>query len=545
MENCNFAAMQVEKTSALQFDKTTVSYAETGFFGKLILDYLKGDPFLTPFYHRTARLDAFGEQMEEKAKSYGHRSVLVSALKRQYAAAKLPLKNVLPLENEESFTITTGHQVCLFTGPLYFLYKIVSIINTCKSLKEQYADKEFVPVFWMATEDHDFAEANHFITPSGKVEWESGQGGAVGRMDTVGMEALLDSFKDQFGVGYGAAELTKLFSDSYIKHKNIADATRYLVHHLFGKYGVVIIDGDDPELKAVMTPYFEKDIFENSAFEAVEQSSAALGAQYKTQVTPREINIFYLGDELRERIVKNGDGQFDVLNTSISFSEAELKAALISNPADFSPNVILRPLYQEVILPNLAYIGGGGELAYWFQLKGMFDCMDVPFPVLMLRNSVGVLSRENKESMDQNGLTIQDLFTDALTLERKILATDNTVDLSLSKEMAAVQDLFDALANRLGEMDATLIESTKSGMAKTSRTITNLEKKLERAARRKHQDAIAKFEKLQASFVVNGGLQERVYNYSFLYLLVGDGLIDGLIDSLDPFDANFSVLTES
>lgn len=536
--------MQIEKQPAVKFKKDLISYADTGFFGGLILDYLSGNDFLEPFYNRPPALDSFGGQIAEKTENYKIRAELCQALKGQYSSAKLPVQNVLPLESKDAFTITTGHQVCLFTGPLYFLFKIVSVINTCKALKTQHTDKDFVPVFWMATEDHDFEEANHFITPEGKVEWESGQGGAVGRMKTEGTDALIAELKAHFGLGYRAAELVKLFEDAYVKHDTIAAATRWLVHQLFGKYGVVVVDGDDPALKALVAPLFLEEAKNQISFEAVTETSQRLSENYKTQVMPREINLFYLADQLRERIVQNDRGDFEVLNSDIVFTTEELEKELQAHPENFSPNVILRPLYQEVILPNLAYIGGGGELAYWFQLKDMFDKFGVTFPVLMLRNSVGVLSQENTALMDEISISIPDLFSTTLELENKILAADDNLDLSLEKERKQIEDIFADMAARLGETDSTLVDSVSSGLARTTRITSNLEKKLKRAERKKHSQTIEKFERLNKSFVVNGGLQERVYNYSFLYMAYGEGLIDELLESLDPFDFRFTVLSE-
>lgn len=536
--------MQVETKKPLKFQKIPIPYGDTGFFGKLILDYLNDDSFLKPFYNRRPVLDSFEAQMAEKKKSYHHREALVSALNGQYGRAKLPIKNISALADENAFTITTGHQVCLFTGPLYFIYKIVSVINTCRKLKEKHPSQTFVPVFWMATEDHDFEEANHFITPKGKIEWESGQGGAVGQMKTVEMEEVLESIKSVLGIGYRSAELYKLFENAYVKHNNIADATRYLVHQLFGKYGVVVVDGDDAALKSLVNPLFEREVLEGLSYEKVSETSAPLAQQYKQQVTPRELNLFYLDDQFRDRLVKTEEGRYEVLHSTFSFTEEKLLEAMKSSPEKFSPNVILRPLYQEAILPNLAYIGGGGELAYWFQLKDMFDAFGIPFPVLMLRNSAGLLTEENVQAMKDAGYDYSDLFSSSLEMTNLMVEAEEGKNLSLNEEWVKMQALFSELENKLGEMDQTLRDSVKSGEARTHRVVTNLEKKWQRAARKKHENSIEKFEKLKSDFIVNGGLQERVYNYSYGYLAFGDGLIDELLANLDPFDFSFSVLSE-
>ncbi len=350
-----------------EFAVEYIPYAETGCFSRVVMDFLNDDAKLRPFYGRRAEPESFAGQMEEKEAHYAHRDTLVRALRRQYETAGLKQPTIDALADANTYTITTGHQVCLFGGPLYFFYKIITAVNTCRRLSEMYPDKSFVPVFWMATEDHDFAEANHFYVPTGRVEWESGQGGAVGRMKTVGMDDVEADMRELLGTGYRSEELIALFHKAYAEHDTIADATRYFVHSLFGHLGVIAIDGDDRELKAAAAPMFRRELLEGLAGKAMRNTNEALSEHYPLQVHPRDINLFYLGDQLRERIVAEGDDHFAVLNTRLRFTREELLAELDAHPERFSPNVALRPVYQEAILPNLAYIGGGGELAYWFQ----------------------------------------------------------------------------------------------------------------------------------------------------------------------------------
>src|SRR5690606_18423196 len=230
----NLAPMIMENTDTIKFVKESIPYSETGFFGKMPLDYLSGNENLRSFYGRLPAIESFEGQMEEKSKNYRNRHPLISALTNQYAAAKLTTPAIELLKSDNAFTITTGHQVCLFTGPLYFFYKIISAINTCKLLKKRHPENDFVPIFWMATEDHDFEEANHFFLPSGKIEWESGQGGAVGRMKTEGMDEIAEELTNKIGIGYTSAELTALCKKAYVKPSTIADATSCLLSRVVG-----------------------------------------------------------------------------------------------------------------------------------------------------------------------------------------------------------------------------------------------------------------------------------------------------------------------
>jgi bacillithiol biosynthesis cysteine-adding enzyme BshC len=489
-------------------------------------------------------LESFQKRIEEKSKEYEHRKILVSALEAQYERAGLKSQSIDKLLDENTFTVTTGHQVCLFTGPLYSFYKIISTINTCTKLSQTYPTYNFVPVFWMATEDHDFAEANHFFLSNGKkVEWESGQGGAVGRMKLVGMEELVEELKEFLGIGYHSGEIIELFEKAYLNHSTVTEASRYLVHHFFNEYGVVSIDGDDSMLKSTMISRFSKELMDSTSFKAVSDTNHRLKTHYPLQVTPRDINLFYLGDQLRERITRKPNGDFEVLNTSMEFSSDEILTELENHPERFSPNVVLRPLYQEVILPNLAYIGGGGELNYWFQLKGVFEEFGVSYPILMLRNSVMVINQANSRRMDKLGLTLEGLFQNsAYELERELVEETSDEVLNLKEAHDKLEGLFLELEHKLKRVDKLLEKSVRSGFARSERIIKNLEKKMLRAEKKKHEILIGRLEKIRSDLFPRDGLQERILNFSALYEEFGSELINILVQNLDPFSGDFMVL---
>jgi len=348
----------------------------------LICDYLDGKPELKSFYNRFPRLENFKAQINQKELSFSteNRKVLVSVLKSQYEnieSSHITNQHIDSLKSENTFTITTGHQLNLFTGPLYFLYKIVSAINLSNELKTKYPEYNFVPVYWMATEDHDFDEINYFNFKGKKFQWNRDASGAVGELSMEGLDAVLDLFSQDLGSGTHAEDLKTLFREAYLDHDNLADATRFLANALFKDYGLVIVDANDSDLKRLFIPQMETELQNQTSFDAVSKTNEALSSiskDYKIQVNPREINLFYLTKNLRERIVFQ-DAVYQVLNTNITWSKSEIEKELLAHPERFSPNVIMRPLYQEVILPNLCYIGGGGELAYWMQLKDYFEAV--------------------------------------------------------------------------------------------------------------------------------------------------------------------------
>jgi bacillithiol biosynthesis cysteine-adding enzyme BshC len=350
-----------------------IPFKKTGYFSNLICDYLDEKETLKPFFNRFSSLDNFKDQLLEKQANFPieNRTVLNGAMKRQYANIDISRSTELHIEllkDKSTFTVVTGHQLNLFTGPLYFLYKIISTINLTQQLKEVYPNYNFVPVYWMATEDHDFDEINYFNFKGKKLQWNKIASGAVGHLNTDGLDDIYDMFSLEIGMGQNAEELKALFKKAYLEHSNLTDATRYLANELFGEYGLVIVDGDDRELKKLLVPYAKMDILENSGYKAVSETSQKLEQlpeNYGIQVNPREINYFYLKDGVRERIIEE-NGLFYINDTDLRFTEEEVLKELENYPERFSPNVISRPLYQEIILPNLCYIGGGGELASYF-----------------------------------------------------------------------------------------------------------------------------------------------------------------------------------
>ena len=299
-----------------------VSFKKTGYFSDLICDYLEENPHVENFYHRFPNIKSFADQIIDKKDHFSAdtRATLVTALKEQYANTEMSHATRLHLEKlgkTSTFTVTTGHQLNLFTGPLYFLYKIISTLNLCERLSREYPEYHFVPVYWMATEDHDFEEINFFNFKGKKIQWHQDRGGAVGRLSTEGLPAVFERFSADLGTGTNADTLRYIFTKAYLEHSNLSEATRYLANTLFGEYGLVVVDGDSPALKRLFVPYLKEELLEQSSYKGVMQKAEALKAlNYPVQVNPREINLFYLDDGLRKRIVYNEDG-WKVLDTNI------------------------------------------------------------------------------------------------------------------------------------------------------------------------------------------------------------------------------------
>ncbi len=507
-------------------DILEISYQDTNFFSKLILDYLSEDVKLSPFVSCFPSLDNLGEQILKKQAHTVDRKSLVQVLKEQnsdYVISNKTQDNIDSLLSKNTFTVTTGHQLCLFTGPLYFIYKIISTINLVEQLQKKYPNNSFVPIFWMASEDHDLEEINHIHLFGKKIVWNTDQKGMVGKMNLSGLASVLDELELSLGNSKNAKELVSVFRDAYLKYNSLADATRYLVNQLFGKFGLVVLDGNDVSLKKSFIPVIEKDILQKGFQQSIKDCTSHLQKSYKKQVHIRERNFFKVSENSRERI-----------NNTVHKQEID------NHPDSFSPNVFLRCLYQEMILPNIAYIGGGAEIAYWMQLKFVFEQENIPFPVLLLRNSVMLLDMKQNKRRKELGLSLRDLFLEEDELERRFILSKKELDISINSEVKQIELAYKNLFKKI--TDASLRASAISQFHKQKKVFKNLEKKLLKLEKMKHKASLKQIRKLKRNLFPNNDLQERILNFSSFYLTHGNSFIEIMKDNLNPLKPNFVVL---
>ena len=539
------------KSEIKLMDAACISYKETGYFSQTVTDYLEDKPELRPFYSNRPDWDGFKALLKNK-KVIGNRALLAQVLTKQYQSIPESDSRNYPsvknntdlLKSENTYTITTGHQLNIFAGPLYFIYKIVTAIKLASQLKEKFPDKNFVPVYWMASEDHDFAEINYTNIGGKKVHWWHEASGATGRIDPVSIRQALNQYKGVLGLDHHAEELAEIVENAYAKFDKLADATRYLVNALFGQYGLVIIDADDHDLKKQFAHIIEEDIIEQHSSKNIETTNEQLKKLHvHIQVNPREINFFYLSDGLRERIIFE-DGVYKVLNTEISFSKEELQKEIQTMPEHFSPNVVMRPLYQEYILPNIAYVGGGAEVVYWLELKSNFEYYKVDFPILILRNSGLVIPKQSASKVTRMGLPLCELFKSTDAIKTNWIKQHSNHELSLKEEWSELQQTLEKIKSRSSKIDPTLAQSTSAIQARLEHAIERLEKKLVRAEKKNYHTRLEQIDHIKAELFPKDSLQERTENFGLFYVKWGQQFIDELIRNFEPLDFKFTVLTE-
>ena len=389
-----------------------ISYRQTGYFSKLITDYLDNNEQLKFFYNYPSTIEGLKDSINQR-KNFKHRKTLVEQLQKQYEGLNLSDKtsaNIELLLQENTFTITTAHQPNIFTGPLYVAYKIFHAIKLAEELQQQLKEYSFVPVYYMGSEDADLDELNNITINQRKYVWQTKQSGAVGRMKVdKTLLQLINEIEGQLSVLPYGNELLTIFRDAYKEGNCIQQATLILLNKLFGDYGLVVLIPDTIALKKLFQPVMEKELKEQFSYKAVAETAKQLSSNYKVQASGREINLFYLVNDKRERIELR-NARYEVKGLNKEWSLNEILNELNEHPERFSPNVILRGTYQETILPNIAFIGGGGELAYWLELKQVFNEANIPYPVLMLRNSFLLIDEKQHQTINKLGLQAEDFL---------------------------------------------------------------------------------------------------------------------------------------
>ena len=493
----------------------------TGVYAPLMQQLLHNDPALKPFHTRLVSTEAATEAASNRVTSFDQskRNTLVEVLHKQYehlAPDGKTRAQIDVLSASNTVTIATGHQLNLFTGPLYFWYKILDVINEAAALQQADAKHQYVPVFWMASEDHDFEEINHFFLGEQKVRWEAAASGAVGRMPTAGLDAVLDELTPYWNSSDQAKELLALFAECYLQEGTLAKATRRLVHQLFGADGIIVVDGDDAALKSLFVPVFKAEVSEQCTNKAVTQTNTALKKvvkDFKPQVNPREINLFYLFDDKRLRITTDAN-RFGTTENPSKWTLQSLGEEIEKHPERFSPNALMRPLYQECVLPNIAYIGGGGELAYWLQLKTTFEAFDIPYPLLQHRTTVLLMSEKQVKKCNKLNLPIADLFLPTAAFINKRVRQISDIDIDFSSQREVLKDNFKAFHDLASQTDKSFLGAVEAQEKKQLKGLDKLENRLLKAQRKKLQDEVVRATDIRNDLFPNNRLQERTTHFS-------------------------------
>jgi bacillithiol synthase len=530
------------------FVRSKLPLTETGFFTPLLLDYISGKGSLKEFYSYSPNENSVLTAIQSKQKQKLDRKLLRNVLEIQHAdfLKNFPLlkSNIQKLGEENTFTVTTAHQPNLFLGPLYTIYKALSAIRLADSLSKKYTQYNFVPIFWLGSEDHDVNELAHFYLNGEKTEWKTSEHGAFGRFKTESIQEIILSVEAQIKHLPFSNETIKLLSDAYLQNKNIASATRHLLIQLFGDKGLVVVDGDDAQFKNQFKEIIKNELLQSKSFQLVNEANQNLSLLgYQPQAQPREINLFYLKDSLRERIVRE-ESNWKINLSNINFTEKQLLEECELHPENFSPNVILRPLYQATVLPDVAFVGGGAEMSYHLELKRLFEIYKLSFPVLFLRSSVLFIDKSNFHKLAKLNIAPEELFKANDVLIKSFLLKASGEQLNFDEQNKQLEKIFSSIKEKAVQIDPTLDAAMEAEKVRAQKQLESIAGRILKAEKRKQETSVQQIQNIRKKFFPDNTLQERRDNFIEFYAKYGKEWIDEIFNNLEMPTDSFTILAE-
>ena len=516
-----------------QFSKRDISYATQA---QLFKNFISASPLPSEFQ---AIIDTKQRQSLD-------RKLLATVLRDQYSKIQSFSDKyedqINSLLSENCFTISTAHQPVLFTGPAYTIYKAISAISAAERLAKEYPDYSFLPIFIIGGEDHDFEEMNHVNLYSHRVEWNNDENGSVGRMSTKSLESTLEEMGSILKGGPHSEELIETISTAHKSHKHYAHAFQEMMVNMLGDLGILFLRMDDRRFKSAFKQVIVEELTANPSVELISKAQSELeNMGYKAQAFVREINFFHLSHQGRNRIVKKGN-QYSVLDTDIQWEESDLIEEVNTHPESFSPNVNMRPLFQEFILPNVAFVGGGGEISYWLERKSQFEHFKIPFPILIRRDSAIWMEARIADALNEFDITPENLGDDYDIWVRNYIDGLPSDAPELSIERAQINQYFEALQEKLSSWDVSLEKVVKGMEVKFAKDLDHLEQKILRIEKHRNEQALKKLKRIHQNIFPEEGLQERHMSFITVLNTHGKDALLALKESFDPFDPTVKLI---
>ena len=499
--------------------KETISFKETGNFSKKFLRFIENESL--SYYPKEKNIL---KTLKDLNFSKDSREVLFKELDQQYENLEIsPLvkKNIKSILSDNTFTVTTGHQLNIFTGPMYVIYKIVSVIKLSQTLSKKYPKYKFIPIYWMASEDHDFEEIKSFHSNGKTYTWDIESKGPVGNLKT---ETIKNIFSEDISI-------PEFFKDAYSSSSSLSEAVRKYMNYLFGEYGLITIDPNSKNLKKNISDIIVDDVI-NNTIENIEKSS-----DEASDVYVRKVNFFYQESDLRERIDKTD--KYNILSTSLSFTEKEIKDKIKSSPELFSPNVITRCLYQQRILPNICYLGGPAEIVYWESFKKFFDNYNISYPVLVPRDFALLLTAKVQKLIKKLNLSINHLFEEKNKIENKVLEVEAEESKNFKREIDQINKILINVSDKFEKEDPTMKPHVLATAKKMENRLLQIERRYINKQKKNNLKMMNQVSDLYMFLNPDNSIQERKENVISFYDL---NFIEDLIKNLDPLDLQFKIL---
>jgi bacillithiol biosynthesis cysteine-adding enzyme BshC len=542
----------------------TVEYKKLPNYPDLFLDYVGDDEErfkkIRNYYNADFKsYEDILKVIEEKIRSYGtaryfDKSILAEILKKQnrvFGGNELAESNIELLKDENTFAVVTGQQVGLYTGNLYTIFKTITVIKLAAELKARFPEYNFVPVFWLESEDHDLEEANHVhiinkqnelvrigypaeseisqdvtkknTKPVGCIKFDSSINGINEHL----RQSLIDTdFKEN---------LMNRLSSIYCEGNDFKTAFSHMINMLFKQHGLVIMDCSDAEIKKLLIPVFEKELNTSPKLcEEIIGTSAEIEKNYDIQVKPKVINLFFIHNENRLLIEPRENNRYALRNSKRRFERDELMNLLFENPENFSPNVVLRPICQDYLLPTAVYVGGPSEVSYFAQFKPAYEHYDITMPVIYPRASSTILESKISKFMKNFGVEFTEIFNQKVLVSKVV---DKLSEIKVEEELSKAQDEFNRIfydiRNMSSKVDKTLVSTVDNVKEKLFNNIEMIRSKLTAALARKSETTTSQIDKVTNNIYPNHTMQERVINVTYFLNKYGDEFIKKLFDETD------------
>ena len=516
---------------------------------ELIEKFISGDKKVLKYINSFYSKENILKQSESRSKNFSkeQRQILVKSLQDQYSKieiSKKTLKNISSLLEPNTFCITTGHQINLFTGPLMVIYKIAQVINISNQLNLDSENFKYVPVLWIATEDHDFEEISEINLNQKKIKWEINSNNLpVGEIEINNFKNVLRDYKDSIIDHNFKENIEEIIDNSYKEGDTLSISTLKFINSLFSEHGLIIIDANKKDLKSLFTDQLKNEIDNFSCKEKTSSQISQLKKDFesfKVQVNPSDINFFKLTDKGRKRI--RYDKKLYNVDDENSYNKDEILNLIDKSPELFSPNAIMRPLYQEIVLPNVCYVGGPNELRYWMQLKTYFDDNKVQFPILKLRNSAYIIDSKTSKKIKNSGIEIKYFIGELNELVNYKIENTSSMKVNFDSLRSNLSLQFDELRKVSLETDKSFVGALNAQEKKQKKGIDDLEKKLIKAEKKNYEAEIKTIRSIHSYLNPSNISQERYLNFGNFYSCKGPSFINYIVEKISIMDDKILII---
>ncbi|MBO6517816.1 MAG: bacillithiol biosynthesis cysteine-adding enzyme BshC [Bacteroidia bacterium] len=493
----------------------TVQATSTDFLNDTVKRYFNNDSFPQELISSDSDQELANRLCELPRFSKNYRLELANEIASQYSRAGIELdkqsevfRNIERLKDENTVTVTTGQQIHIFLGPLFVVNKILSCCAETQELQLRLPKHQVVPVFWLASEDHDFNEIRSARLYNELYTWDIDSNGPVGRLDPKSILPLVEAAKERIDQTEENLAFLEVCQEAYSHCSTFSDATRRILHTYFEETGIVILDADSHFLKSQLRQNIEQDLFHHDNSSAIKQTNSTLkNNKIKPPINTRPINYFMISDTNRNRIEESENG-FHLVGSDQNFTEQEIRDLIQKAPESFSPNALIRPVYQQLILPNWAYVCGGSEFIYWLELKDATEHAGAVYPRLIIRKSAFFMSQRNASILEDNDVSFDTLFFNDERFTHVQVSRMN-------KDYKLVNNQVDSIRTQIGDLITELETRQKQPINRLKKASNKLQElfknEIERTFSNNTRDdtAITRLMKIKNKVWSSGYVQER------------------------------------